>query len=139
MTTFERTKQNLSVFEHAGRTAFLMLILKADNPYPKFDKYGVPEPANLAWDRGYDAEAGALADKTRAAKTPAPRKPYPFKRPIGSVRHNPTSAKRAATGPIRTELGRKIRAAFVINRAGFVGHGDRSSGHVVPVEVTRGK
>lgn len=85
MTKFERACQPLSVFERAGRTAFLMLILKIDNPYPRTDKNGIiPEPANLAWDRGYQEEADALAAKTRAAKPVVARKPYSFKRPISA-------------------------------------------------------
>jgi hypothetical protein len=57
MTSFELTKQPLAVFEHAGRIAFAMQIPKVNNPYPNGDKNGVPGPAHLAWDRGYQVAA----------------------------------------------------------------------------------
>ena len=78
MTKFESACQTLSVFEHAGALAFSMMIVKVNNPYPKTDQFGVPEPANLAWDRGYQTAADAVVVKAR------PIKPYvkraPFKR-----------------------------------------------------------
>jgi hypothetical protein len=74
MTTFERTKQPLSVFEHAGRTAFAMQILKTANPYPKTDANGVAEPAALAWDRGYQSAADEAFQKERPARPE--RKPF---------------------------------------------------------------
>jgi len=133
MTTFERTKQPLSVFEHAGRTAFLMLIFKSDNPYPKTDKHGVNEPANLAWDRGYQLEADALTAKTRAAKTPA-RKPFPLKRPL-AARPGGTRPPLPRPGGMRPPVRPGNHPRF----AGYVGHADRPSSHLVPVEVSRGK
>jgi hypothetical protein len=79
LTKFESIHQTISVFEHAGGTACRMLILKTDNPYPKTDKNGVPEPAFQAWERGWKSAADAGAIKVR------PIKPYvkraPFKRP----------------------------------------------------------
>lgn len=86
MTKFESKHQPISVFEHAGRTAFLMLILKSDNPYPKTDTMGVNEPANLAWDRGWQTEADAVAVKPRL-KPVVKRAPYPFKRPVRTGNH----------------------------------------------------
>jgi len=75
MTSFERTKQPIAVFEHAGRTAFSMQILKTANPYPKTDANGVPEPANLAWDRGYDAANNEAFQREHPARPRVERKP----------------------------------------------------------------
>lgn len=84
MTSFERTKQPLSVFEHAGRTAFAMQINKLSNPYPKTDANGVDEPAAKAWDRGYQAAADEAYQKEHPpSKRPDVRKPF----------------KRSSTGP----------------------------------------
>jgi len=82
MTCFERTKQILGVFEHAGRIAFGMQIPKGNNPYPKTDANGVAEPSNLAWDRGYQAATDAAYLREHPAKPVVARKPYPFKRPV---------------------------------------------------------
>jgi len=81
MTHFERTKQPIAVFENAGRIAFGMQIPIGNNPYPKTDKYGVSEPSNLAWDRGYKAASDEAVQKERPAR--ADRKPF----------------KRTSTGP----------------------------------------
>jgi hypothetical protein len=83
MTIFERSKQPLSVFEHAGRTAFAMQIPKGNNPYVKTDKNGVAEPSNLAWDRGYQAAADEAFQREHPAKPRVERKPF----------------KRSSTGP----------------------------------------
>jgi hypothetical protein len=96
MTTFELTKQPLSLFEHAGRTAFSMLILKTANPYPKTDKNGVAEPSNLAWDRGYDAASNEAFQKEHPSRPRGERKPMP--RPNG---RKPEVRKPASSrGPI---------------------------------------
>lgn len=76
MTIFERTKQTLAVFEHAGRTAFAMQIPKVNNPYPKTDASGVAEPSNLAWDRGYQAAADETYAKEHPARPVVVRKPH---------------------------------------------------------------
>lgn len=68
MTNFERTKQPIGVFENAGRIAFGMQIPIGNNPYPKTDKEGVSEPANLAWDHGYKAAADEAFQKETATR-----------------------------------------------------------------------
>lgn len=85
MTSFERSKQPLSVFEHAGRTAFAMQIPKANNPYPKTDANGVNEPSAIAWDRGYQAAADEAFQKEHPAKPKFERTPFKRfeKRPEG--------------------------------------------------------
>lgn len=90
MTNFERTKQPLGVFEHAGRIAFGMQIPKVNNPYPKTDANGVDEPSAKAWDRGYQAAADEAYAKEHPAKPVVARKPYPFKKSVkpGAPRTN---------------------------------------------------
>lgn len=83
MTSFERTKQALSVFENAGRNAFAMQIPKSSNPYPTHDTLGIVEPSHVAWDRGYQAAADDAFQKDRPAKPKFERKPF----------------KRSSTGP----------------------------------------
>lgn len=91
MTKFESIHQTISVFEHAGTLAFRMLILKTDNPYPKTDSFGVAEPSNIAWDRGWQSAADAVAIKVRPIRSFVKRpyvKPMPYvKRPARTGNH----------------------------------------------------
>jgi hypothetical protein len=105
MTSFERTKQPLSVFEHAGRTAFAMQILKTANPYPKTDANGVAEPAARAWDRGYQAAADEAYQKEHPARPVVERRPFKQrfeKRPDGRKSSRPANHPRF----VRAEVGR---------------------------------
>ena len=81
MTSFERTKQPIAVFENAGRIAFSMQIPITSNPYPRTDANGVAEPAAQAWDRGYKAANEEAFQKEHPARVE--RKPF----------------KRTSTGP----------------------------------------
>lgn len=108
MTTFERTKQPLSVFEHAGRTAFAMQILKTANPYPKTDANGVAEPAALAWDRGYDAASNEAFQKEHPAR-PVERKPFKRRfenRPDGRKPSRPANHPRFVNANDRVNNGK---------------------------------
>lgn len=103
MTTFERSMQPLSVFEHAGRTAFTMQILKVNNPYQKTDANGVAEPSALAWDRGYQAASDEAFQKEHPARPVVARKPSPsFRRPPQQHTRNvrPANHPRWKGGPM---------------------------------------
>jgi hypothetical protein len=107
MTSFERTKQPIAVFEHAGRIAFSMQILKVNNPYPKTDANGVPEPANLAWDRGYDAANNEAFQREHPSK-PRTETRKPFKRPSTGTKFTPKPQRTPDNPPRwkRPEAGR---------------------------------
>jgi hypothetical protein len=99
MTEFERTKQTIAVFEHAGRIAYAMQIPVANNPYPKTDAQGRPEPAFAAWDRGYALAGEETFQKARPARPVVARKPSPtFKQPSQPSR--PANHPRWKGGPM---------------------------------------
>jgi hypothetical protein len=108
MTSFERSKQPLSTFEHAGRTAFMMVILKTANPYPKTDANGVAEPAALAWDRGYQAAADEAFQKEHPARPERSRPEYKRSQNRNSNRPDGRKSSRPANHPrfVRAEVGR---------------------------------
>jgi hypothetical protein len=89
LTKFESIHQTISVFEHAGTLAFRMLILKTDNPYPKTDSFGVAEPSNIAWDRGWQSAADAVAIRSFVKRTYVKPMPY-VKRPARTGNHTRT-------------------------------------------------